>query len=110
ARGSPMACLPLDPTLPLARLGAAVVRLGEPVADAKLGQQDTRLGRVDLDLLADAAHKNPQIMRVVEVTRPPNLAEQLLVGDDLASMLSENLQQFVLLARRREPGRLEQDG
>ena len=53
-------------------------RLGqrEAIADAEFGHQDARLGRVGLDLLAQLAHEDAQVVRVVDVRRAPHFLEQ----------------------------------
>ena len=47
-------------------LGRLVGR-GETVADAELGQQDARPVGIGLDLLAQLAHDDAQVMRIVDV-------------------------------------------
>src|SRR5207302_10554017 len=56
----------------------------ETVADAPLGQDVTRVGRVVLELLAQIVDVKPNIMRGVAVLRSPDATEQDLVGHDHA--------------------------
>src|SRR5262245_7586674 len=70
---------------------ARALRHHQAISDPKLGQEYPRLGRVDLDLLPELAHEDTQIMRVVQMGRPPDLLEQELVGDDVAGMLRQQL-------------------
>src|SRR5262245_52571021 len=47
----------------------------QTITDAELGQQDIRLSRVGLDLAAQLAHEDAQIMRVVEMLVAPHFAQ-----------------------------------
>src|SRR5204863_8953666 len=77
----------------LIRRGDGSLGRHEPISDTEFGQQDARLGRIDLDLLPQLAHEDAQIMRVVQVRRAPDLLEQELVGDDVSRVLRQELQQ-----------------
>src|SRR6185503_9769682 len=55
----------------------------------------------DENLLGQLANEDAKIMRVVNVDRPPDLLEQVLVGDDVARMLREHLEQAIFLRRQR---------
>ena len=81
----------------------------QPIADAELGQQDARLGRIVLDLLPQLAHEDAQIVRVVQVRRAPHFLEQELVGHDVAGVLGEQLQQPVFLRRQHHARAVDGD-
>ena len=57
--------------------------------------------RVRLDLLAQLAHEDAQVMSVVHVDRAPHLLQQMLVGDHIAGVLRQHLEQPVFLRRQR---------
>ncbi len=57
----------------------------------------SRAGRIDLDLLAQIADDDAQVMRVIEMGVAPNLAHDLLARHDLAGVLRENLQDQIFL-------------
>src|SRR5580693_5074244 len=67
------------------------IRHHEAIADAELGDQDARLCRIGLDLAPQIAHKDAQIVAVVDMLAAPNLAQHELMGDDIAGMLRQNL-------------------
>ena len=71
----------------------------QPIADAEFRHQDAGPGRIFFDLLAQLAHKDAQIMRVLDVLRTPDLFEQMLVGDHVAGVLRQHLEQPVFLRR-----------
>src|SRR5256885_1346309 len=54
---------------------------GEPVTDARLGQEIARPRRVGLELAPQVRHVDAQIVRLLGGVRPPDLAEQLAMGD-----------------------------
>src|SRR4029079_67569 len=74
--------------------------LHKAVSDAQFGDQNLRGVRMRLDLLAQLADEDAQIMSVVNVDRPPDLLEQVLVGDDVARVLRKDLQQAIFLRRQ----------
>src|SRR5207249_3860395 len=57
---------------------------GEPIADALLGQQVTRLGGVRLDLAPQARHENAQVVRLLHVVRSPDPFEKEPVREHFA--------------------------
>src|SRR2546430_8920506 len=63
----------------------------QAISDAKLGQQNARPGRIDLDLFAQVAHHDAQVVRVVEMRGAPDLPHDLLTRHDLAGVLRQNL-------------------
>src|SRR5829696_6121147 len=75
--------------------------LGQPVADARLSQNDRRLGRVRLDLLSQLSNIDPQILRVALMGGTPHGVQHLFVGHNLAGVPRKKSQEFELL--RREP-------
>src|SRR5262245_66461176 len=83
---------------------ACPFRHHQAISDSELGQEYPRLGRVDLDLLPKLAHEDAQIMRVVQMGRPPHLLEQELVGDDVAGVLRQPLPQPIFLRGERPGG------
>src|SRR4249919_3999591 len=74
--------------------------LHKAVSDTQLGDQNLRGVRMRLDLLAQLANEDAQIMSVVNVDRSPDLLEQMLVGDDVACMLRKHLEQAIFLRRQ----------
>ncbi len=58
----------------------------QAVADAWLGEQVARAARVWLDLAAQLADEDAQIVRFILVMRPPDGAQQGAVRDDLAGV------------------------
>src|SRR5690348_14903847 len=79
-----------------AALGRAIVssdallrRELQAVADAELGQDMGRAGRVELELLPQPANEDPQILHLFALRRAPDLPEQMPVGQYLAGMHDE---------------------
>src|SRR3984893_15672275 len=81
----------------------------EAVADAELGEQHARLGRVCFDLLADLADEDARVMGIVEVRRAPDFLEQELVGDLVARVLRQYLKEPVFLRREHDARALDGD-
>src|SRR5215475_10859755 len=79
-------------------LKASSVRRPEPVADARFRQDVLRTLRIGLDLLPQLPHINTQILRVGQIV--PELAEQKLVRENLASVLHQNAQELVFYGRQ----------
>src|SRR5262249_11683995 len=65
---------------------AAVKLLGKAIADAQFSQQDAGTGRINLDLLAQIAYDDAQIVSILEVGAAPDLFHDLLAGHDLPGM------------------------
>src|SRR5580700_3160224 len=80
----------------------ASARIIETIADAQFSQQNLGPIRVGLDLLAQLADENSQVLRIIDVSLPPNILEQVLMGNDLAGMLRQNLKQAIFLGRQIE--------
>ena len=68
----------------------------EPIANAWLGPEVARARRVGLELAPELEHEDAQIVRLIVVVRPPDLSEQLSVGNDVAGMPHEGRQELVL--------------
>ena len=66
------------------------------VADARLGQQELWLIRVDLQLLAQLADVHPQVFHVVGIRETPDLGQDGLMGQHAVGMGSQVSQQFEL--------------
>ena len=77
--------------------GSALPLLHQPITDSQFGQQNAWPGWIDLNLFAQFAHDNAQIMRVIEVRTTPNLLHDLLTRDHLAGVLRENLPHQIFL-------------
>ena len=82
----------------------------EPVADAAHGLEVDRPVRVELDLLAQAAHRDPDVGRVGVLGLGPAAGEQRLGRDGLAEVRGQGVEQARLgrgqlddLRRRRSP-------
>ena len=82
----------------------------EPISNPELGQRDARSRRVDLDLLAQVANNDPQIVRVVEMRAAPDVLHDLLPRHDLAGVLRENLQHQIFLRPEDQPLAAERAG
>src|ERR1700730_5958120 len=76
---------------------ASAVVDAKSIADAGLGEEILRPLRVRLDLLAQLAHVDAQVLCVGEVA--PQLLEQKTVGEDLADAVNPQAQQLVFLGR-----------
>src|SRR5262249_42891005 len=74
----------------------SLFRIFGPGARAGLGQDDLRVVGLGLDLLAELADVNAQVLRVLGVRRAPDCSEDLLVGYDLAGVPCEERQQLEL--------------
>src|SRR6266704_4674381 len=75
--------------------------LGRPaVPDAGLGEDPKRGRGVLLELLPQAGNEHPQIVALVQIAVAPDLLEQISVGEQLAGIGHEQLEQGEL--RRRE--------
>ena len=78
-------------------IGWALPLLHQPITDSQFGQQNAWPGRIDLNLFAQFADDDAQVMRVIEVRTTPNLLHELLTRDHLAGVLRENLQHQIFL-------------
>ena len=67
----------------------------EPVADAGFGDQVLGLGRIVFDLLAQLAHVDTQVVRVVRMAWSPHRLQQLPVGEHAVRMRRHVDQQAV---------------
>src|SRR5512139_1618560 len=67
----------------------------EAVADARLGENVTRLGRVGFDLLAQMADIDPEVLMAFHRLGAPDLGKQLAVGHHPARMRGQAKQQAV---------------
>src|SRR3954451_18105458 len=94
--------------MPIRRLAPRSVRGAQPVADARLGEDVARPGRVGLDLLAQAPDVDPHVLRVGLAA--PDLLEEELVGQHLAGVGDEGAQDVVLLGRELDLGVVHPDG
>src|SRR5947199_2959862 len=74
------------------------IRGAEPVADAGFGQRELRALGIGLDLLAELADIDAQILRVSELV--PQLLQEEAVGQHLAGVLHQHAQEIVLLRRQ----------
>src|SRR6266478_7869295 len=71
----------------------------QPVADPEFGQDVGRPRRVGLQLLPQPANKDPEILDLLGLRRPPYLAQQLAVRQHLTGVGDEMAQQLELLGR-----------
>ena len=70
----------------------------EPIADTCLGANVPEPIRVRLQLLAELADHDTQVL---DVDRPaPDLADQILVGEDLAGVLHQDTEHLVFARRQ----------
>jgi hypothetical protein len=70
----------------------------EPVADPSLGQDQSRLAGIALQLLAELTDEHPQILDVVLMRGAPHGGQQLAMREHLAGRECA-LRQQVILAR-----------
>src|SRR3954471_18535702 len=68
----------------------------EAVADASLGQQMSWLGRVVLELLAQACDVDAQVVGLAVVRRPPHLVQQVTLTHETTRVPDEDLEQSPL--------------
>ena len=102
----PAACQPSVGVAGVA--GAGVDRRDQPVADAADRLDVDRLVRVDLDLLAEAAHRDPDVGRVGVLGLGPAAGEERLGRDGLAEVRGKRVEE-ARLGRRQLDG-LAADG
>ena len=93
---------------PAATRARRLRRRHQPVADAADRLEVGRLVRVDLDLLAQAPHRDPDVRRVGVLGVGPAAGEQRLGRDGLAEVRGERVEQARL--GRRQLDRLAADG
>jgi hypothetical protein len=77
-------------------LSIVLVDIGEPIANARFGQNDARRGGMVLDLGAQLANEYAQVLRVVPVRRPPHRRENLSMCDKTPGVTSEGRQKNIL--------------
>ena len=80
------------------RADARLLLAEEAIAHGGLGGEITRIGGIVLELLAELADNDPQVVRVLEVVRPPDLSQQVLLGDHAAAVPHEQGEDTELLA------------
>src|SRR5579884_1940 len=68
----------------------------EAVSNAWLGQNQLRMRRILLDLLAQIADVNAEVLGLVSVLSPPNPSKEVLVQDDTPRVRHELVEQLVL--------------
>src|SRR5213080_3983636 len=73
----------------------------EPIAHPRLGSDVARLSRIGFELAAQLRDENAQIVTFVLVLRSPDLAQQLLAGDQASPLPHQRLEQLPF--GRREP-------
>ena len=69
----------------------------QAVADAELGQDVGRPGRVGFELVAQSTDEDPQILNLLGLRRTPPHAQQMAMGQDLAGMHYEMTHQVEFL-------------
>ena len=75
-------------------MGRSRLALIEPITDAGFADDQQRLGGIGFDLLPQLAHQDTQILNVAG-TRPPNVADQLLMGDDESDVGRKPMEQGI---------------
>ena len=78
--------------------GWAPPLLHQAITDSQFGQQNVWSGRIDLNLFAQFADDDAQVMRVIEVRATLNLLHDLLTRHNLAGFPRENLQHQIFLS------------
>ena len=81
----------------------------EPIADALLGQQVTRLSGISFDLASQARHEDARVVRFIEMMRAPNFIEQMAMRQHLAGVVYQCREQFVLDRREMESAVADED-
>src|ERR1700730_19399255 len=74
-------------------------RIGQPIADAELRQQNLGSIWINLDFLSQLAHEDSQVLGIIDVSLPPYRLEQVLVSYDFSWVLSEHLEQTIFFGR-----------
>jgi hypothetical protein len=74
--------------------------LYQAITDSQLGQQNVWSGRIDLNLFAQFADDDAQVMRVIEVLATLNLLHDLLTRHNLAGFPRDNLPHQIFLSDR----------
>jgi hypothetical protein len=74
---------------------------GEPIAHAGLGEEESRPGRVGLQLAAQVTHVDVDVLDLSGVLGPPHLSEEAIGGEHLAGVAQEHEQELVLDGVRR---------
>jgi hypothetical protein len=67
--------------------------LSNPISNARLGENNTRVVGVLFDLLPELAYVDAQILRIFGMCRPPDRRENLLVGHYPAGVTGKKRQQ-----------------
>src|SRR5215207_4572982 len=70
------------------------------ISHAELSTQNARTARITLDLVPELSHEYAQIVRIVLVRQTPDFLQELLMGDHVAGMLGQRLQQAKLFRRQ----------
>ncbi|GAA4835782.1 hypothetical protein GCM10025787_14560 [Saccharopolyspora rosea] len=83
---------PDGPRTPVFATGQRVSGL-EAVTHAGFGEQVARAFGRGFQLAAQLGHVLPEVVGFAEVARPPDLGEQLPLGDQLARVVQQDLQQ-----------------
>src|SRR5262245_22917668 len=91
------------------RRAALVPRRDPPIADPGLGQDQPRRGGTVRELAAQRTHVHPQVVALLRVAGTPYLPQQPLVGQQLARIRDERLQQRVLGLREMDRLAAERD-
>ena len=68
----------------------------EAVAQARLRDEVPRRGRVRLELATQLGDVDPEVVRLLLVARPPDVAQELLLRDEPTDVAGEDLEQVVL--------------
>jgi len=68
---------------------ALIRRQLQAITDPKLGQDVRRARRVRFELLPEAPDEHPEILHLIAVRRPPNLAQQMPVRKHLSGVRDE---------------------
>ncbi len=69
---------------------------GEPISDARLGEQVPRAGGIDFEFSPELCHVNPQVMGLLGVWGTPDLQEELAMRENFPRIADERGQQSVL--------------
>lgn len=71
--------------------------LHQTVSDPKLRHENAGLRGIFFYLLAQLAHEYSKVMRILRMPDAPDRFQQMLMRNDIARMLREDLQQPILL-------------
>ena len=77
-----------------------LVALDHAIADAGLGEDILRLGRIFFDLAADVRHVDAEDLVVAPGARTPQLLDEIVVGQNLARVQAQQGHELIFVLRQ----------